>query len=67
MRAGHGRQVPGDDERRDGLVYDERHDDQLSGGDELRGREVHRHGWSKLVHDLPLVEYVCGRPDELLL
>jgi hypothetical protein len=48
-------------------VYDERHDDQLSGGDELRGREVHRHGWSKLVHDLPLVEYVCGRPDELLL
>jgi hypothetical protein len=33
VHAGHGRQVPGDDERRVDIVYDERHDDQLSGGD----------------------------------
>jgi hypothetical protein len=34
VHAGSGGQVPGDDERRDDVMYDERrHDDQLSGGD----------------------------------
>ena len=43
--------VPGDDERRFDVLYDERrHDDQLSG-----------------VDAVPYVEHVCGRLDELLL
>ena len=52
MPAGRGRQVPGDDERRVDIVYDERHDDQLSGGDRLCCRYVHVFGWAELVQHL---------------
>ena len=52
MHASRGRQVPGDDERRDGIMFDERHDDQLSRGDRMRGGNVHIFGRPELVHDL---------------
>ena len=53
MHASPCRVVPGDDAWRINVMYDERrHRDQLSGGDELRGGEVHQHGRTGLVHDL---------------
>ena len=53
MHAGPSGQVPGDDERRDNILHDERrHRDQLSGGDVVCGGEVHVLGWTEFVHDL---------------
>ena len=53
MHAGGSRQVPGDGERWINIVYDERgHRDQLSGGDRLRGRDVHVLGWAGRVQHL---------------
>ena len=52
MHTSNGRQVPGDDERRADVMYDERHGDQLSGGGQLRGGVVHIFCRTELVHDL---------------
>ena len=53
MHAGRGRQVPGDDEQWDDIMYDKRrHRDQLSGSNVVRGGEVHFIDWPVLVHDL---------------
>jgi hypothetical protein len=57
VHASIGRPVPGDNERRINIVYDERHDDQLSGGDRLRGRDVLNHGRSVLLHGLYSGDY----------
>ena len=69
MHAGSGGQVPGDDERWINIVYDERgHRDQLSGGDRLRGRDVHVNGWAELVQQLrrqQLLEHGGRWGDEL--
>ena len=69
MHAGSGGQVPGDDERWINIVYDERgHRDQLSGGDRLRGRDVHVNGWAELVQQLrrqQLLEHGGRGGDEL--
>ena len=68
MHAGRGRQVPGDRERRDDIMYDERrHRDQLSGSDRLCGGDVHLIRWAGLVLELPCIQHVCSRRDELLL
>ena len=68
VHAGSGGRVPGDDERWINIVYDERHDDQLSGGDRLRGRDVHVNGWAGLVQQLrrqQLLEHGGRWGDEL--
>ena len=52
MHAGGGGQVPGDDKRRVDVMYDERHRDQLSGGDVVCSGVVHVLGWAELVQQL---------------
>ena len=67
MHAGRGRQVPGD--KRDNIMHDERYlaHGQLSGGDRLCGGDVHLIRWAGLVLELPCIQHVCSRRDELLL
>jgi len=68
MHAGRGRQVPGDDEHWNDVMYDERHDDQLSRGDRLCGGDVHLIRWTGLVLDLrcqQLLEHGKRGCDEL--
>ena len=49
-------------------MYDERrHRDQLSGSDRLCGGDVHLIRWAGLVLELPCIQHVCSRCDELLL
>ena len=68
MHAGSGGQVPGDDERRDDVMYDERrHRDQLSGGDQLRGGVVHVFCRAGFVLELPWLQHVSDTVHELLL
>ena len=67
MHAGSGGQVPGAG-RWDDIVYDERHDDQLSWGDRLRGRVIHVFRWAELVHFMrrqQLLEHGGHGGDEL--
>ena len=52
VHAGPGGVVPGDDERRDDIMHDERHNDQLSGGDGLRGGDVPAFRWAEFVFKL---------------
>ena len=48
-------------------MFDERHDDQLSGSDKLCGGDLHLIRWAGLVLELPCIQHVCSRSDELLL
>jgi hypothetical protein len=53
MHAGRGGQVPGDNERWNDVMHNERHDDQLSRDDIVCSWDVHVLGWASLVHNLP--------------
>ena len=67
MHAGPGGVVPGDDERRVDVLYDERHDDQLSGGDAVPCGDVHVLCWAGILLELPFSQHVSVAVHELLL
>ena len=66
MYAGRGRQVPGAG-RYDDVMHDERHDDQLSGGDAVPCGDLHVLGGAGILLELPFSQHVSVAVHELLL